>query len=112
VAAVLVPLALPSLVPLAVSALVIGAFTPGMPSLVLGRLQEVAPGSDQHAAWGRATTAFALAQAGGAYALSWIYAGTGSYAWLFAIGLAALVVALGLATATARVTPALRTRTP
>lgn len=111
-AAVLVPLTAPHLLPLAVSALVMGAFTPGMPSLVLGRLQEVAPGPDQHTVWGRATTAFALGQAGGAYALSWTFAETGSYAALFLLGAIALAAALVLAVATAGSLPAVRTRTP
>lgn len=99
--AVLIPLALPSLTLLAVSALVMGAFTPGMPSLVLGRLHELAGSEDQHAAWGLATTAFALAQAGGAYGLSWLYARTASYEVLFAAGTGALAAALALGLATA-----------
>ena len=53
---VLIPLLAPSAVPLALSALVMGAFTPGMPTLVLGRLAEIASVGDQHGAWGLATT--------------------------------------------------------
>ena len=40
-AVVLIPLLAPFTLPLAVSALVMGAFTPGMPSLILGRLAEI-----------------------------------------------------------------------
>lgn len=98
--AVLVPLVAPRLAPLALSALVVGAFTPGMPTLVLGRLQEVT--RDGPPAWGLATTAFAVAQAGGAYGLSWIYASTGRYDLLFGAGVAALAAALALAVATRR----------
>lgn len=98
--AVLVPLIAPRLAPLALSALVVGAFTPGMPTLVLGRLQEVT--HDGPPAWGLATTAFAVAQAGGAYGLSWIYATTARYDLLFGTGAAALAAALALAVVTRR----------
>lgn len=94
--AVLIPLLLPSLVPLVLSALIMGAFTPGMPPLVLGRLHELTHGQGQQAAWGIATSAFALSQAGGAWALSWVYAQSASYDPLFAAGGGALLGALGL----------------
>lgn len=99
-AAVLVPVAAPTPVPLAASALIMGAFTPGMPSLVLGRLHELTGGRGQQAAWALATTAFALAQAGGAYGFSWLYARGQGYGPLFAGGAVALAVSLALALAT------------
>ena len=90
----------PIAIPLAVSALIMGAFTPGMPALVLGRLGEILGRSDQHGAWGFATTAFALAQAGGAYGMSWLYARSHGYDALFLAGALALTTALLLNLAT------------
>jgi predicted MFS family arabinose efflux permease len=99
---VLIPLLLPLTAPLVASALVMGAFTPGMPSLVLGRLGEVTGGRDQHGAWALATTAFAVAQAAGAYGMSWLYGRSHGYAPLFLAGAAALTAALALSFAAAR----------
>jgi predicted MFS family arabinose efflux permease len=93
---VLIPLLAPATLPLAISALVMGAFTPGMPSLILGRLGELAGGRDQHAAWGLATTIYALAQAGGAWFMSWLYARSHGYDALFEAGAVALAAALAL----------------
>ncbi len=93
---VLVPLLAPQAVPLGASALIMGAFTPGMPTLVLGRLAEIASGRDQHGAWGTATTAFALAQAAGAWGMSWLYAQSHGYDALFAAGAMAMAAALGV----------------
>jgi predicted MFS family arabinose efflux permease len=83
---------------LLVSSLVIGAFVPGMVPLTLGRVHELAaPDAQAHtAAWGRATTAFALGQAAAGYGLSFVYARTGDYATLFALGAAALAAALAI----------------
>jgi predicted MFS family arabinose efflux permease len=101
-AAVLIPVLAPAHLPLALSALIMGAFTPGMPSLVLGRLHELTGGRDQHAAWGLATTAFALAQAAGAYGLSWVYARSDGYDPLFMAGAAALSAAVALSVVAGR----------
>jgi predicted MFS family arabinose efflux permease len=98
---VLIPLLVPSAPLLALSALVMGAFTPGMPTLVLGRLGEIAGAVDQHAAWGLATTAFAIAQAVCAYGMSWIFAQTHGYEPLYQIGAVAFVAALALSLASA-----------
>lgn len=95
-AVVLVPLLAPFTLPLAVSALVMGAFTPGMPSLILGRLAEITTGRDQHGAWGLATTVYALAQAGGAWFMSWLYARSDGYDALFEAGAIGLTLALAL----------------
>ena len=81
---------------LALSSIVIGAFVPGIVPLVLGRVRELA-GRDERsrtAAWSIATVAFALGQAGAAYGFSFLFARTGSYAVLFALGAAALILAL------------------
>lgn len=93
---ILIPLLAPSAPLLAISALIMGAFTPGMPTLVLGRLGEIAGAVDQHAAWGLATTAFAIAQAICAYGMSWIFAQTHGYQPLYEIGAVAFVAALAL----------------
>jgi predicted MFS family arabinose efflux permease len=99
---ILIPLQAPSLPLLALSALIMGAFTPGMPTLVLGRLGEIAGAGDQHAAWGFATTAFAVAQAICAYGMSWIFAQTHGYQPLYEIGAIAFVAALALSLVSAR----------
>ena len=89
---------------LAVSSIVIGAAVPGVVPLVLGRVQELAgPGAHgRTAAWSTATTAFALGQAGAAYGFSFVFAQTGSHASLFALGAAALALALAVDLATNR----------
>lgn len=81
---------------LVVSSLVIGAFVPGCTTLVLGRARELVGGDAgaQQAAWSRATAAFALGQAAAAYGLSYLFAASGSYRLLFAVGAAALAAAL------------------
>lgn len=77
---------------------VLGALTPGVVPLVLGRIHELLPHSpsEQRAAWSRATTAFALFQALSGYGYSYLFAHSGgSYAAVFLCGAVALVVALG-----------------
>jgi predicted MFS family arabinose efflux permease len=89
---------------LLVSSLVIGAFVPGIVPLTLGRVHELALASApaRTAAWSRATAAFALGQAAGGYGLSFAYARTADYALLFALGAAALVLALAIDLAAGR----------
>jgi predicted MFS family arabinose efflux permease len=89
---------------LIVSSLVIGAFVPGMVPLTLGRVLELAPpdARSRTAAWSRATTAFALGQAAGGYGLSFVYARTGDYATLFALGAAAVALAFVIDVAAGR----------
>lgn len=81
---------------LLLSSVVVGAFVPGVVPLVLGRVRALSPPEPerQRAAWGIGTAAFALGQAGAAYALSWVYDQTGNYTLLFAAGVAAFLVAL------------------
>lgn len=85
---------------LAVSSLVVGAAVPGVVPLVLGRVHELVPGDEegQRAAWSVTTMAFALGQAAGAYGLSFLFAGGRHYTTLFAVGAAALTLALVLDT--------------
>jgi predicted MFS family arabinose efflux permease len=84
---------------IALSSLVVGAAIPGNVSLVLGRVQELAPPgiAAQRAAWGIATTAFAIGQAVAAYGYSFIFARTdGDYALLFGLGGFAFIAALAI----------------
>ncbi|HVE22338.1 MAG TPA: YbfB/YjiJ family MFS transporter [Acidocella sp.] len=84
---------------LIVSSLVIGAFTPGIVPLALGRIHELLPhdAAAQKSAWSAATTGFALLQAAGAYGLTFIFAQTGGdYRLLFVIGAAAFGLTLGI----------------
>jgi predicted MFS family arabinose efflux permease len=94
---------------LIVSSAIVGAFTPGIVPLVLGRVQELLAHhpSLQKAAWSRATTAFAVLQASAAYGMSWLLAQSGgNYTWLFMLGGAALVLALLTDLVVSRVRPA------
>ncbi len=97
--AVLLPALGTGTVGLIISSLVIGAFTPGIVPLVLGRVHELLPhdAAAQKAAWSAATTAFALLQAVAAYGLTFIFTQTGGdYRLLFFIGAAAFVLTLGI----------------
>ncbi|MBJ7401957.1 MAG: YbfB/YjiJ family MFS transporter [Bradyrhizobium sp.] len=96
-AAVLLPTVSTAPASLIVSSVVVGAFTPGIVPLVLGRVHELVPHSleQQRAMWGHATTSFALFQAAAAYGFSGIFAQAGSdYSVLFGLGGAALMLAL------------------
>jgi predicted MFS family arabinose efflux permease len=86
---------------LLVSTIVIGAFTPGIVPLALGRVQELA-GPAAPGGWSRATVAFALCQAAAAYAYSALFASGSGYAALYAIASGAFVLALGVDVAAAR----------
>jgi predicted MFS family arabinose efflux permease len=84
---------------LIVSSVVMGAFTPGIVPLVLGRIHELLAHhpSEQKPAWSSATTSFAVLQAGGAYGLSYLFVNTGgNYQLLFAVGAAGLTLALAV----------------
>ncbi len=81
------------------SSLVVGACTPGVVPLALGRTHEIlrhVPAA-QKRAWSAATTSFALMQAAGAYGLSFLFVRSGGdYRMLFGLGAAALVLALAV----------------
>ena len=84
---------------LMVSSVVVGALTPGVVPLALGRVQELLPqdAQAQKAAWTMATTSFALLQAIAAYGFSFLFVQTtGDYRLLFELGSAALCVALAI----------------
>jgi len=95
-AAVAVPVITAAPVGLALSSVLSGAAVPGVVPLVLGRVHELVPGDpeEQRAAWSVTTMAFALGQAAGAYGLSFLFARGGHYTTLFAVGAAALTLAL------------------
>lgn len=82
---------------LMVSSLVVGACTPGVVPLALGRTHEILrhlPAA-QKGAWSAAATNFALLQAVGAYGLSFLFVrSSGDYRLLFGLGAAALALAL------------------
>jgi predicted MFS family arabinose efflux permease len=82
---------------LIISSFIMGASTPGIVPLVLGRVHELAghhPDA-QRAAWRAATTAFACAQALAGYAMSFLLARTGgAYPLLFELGAGSIVLAL------------------
>jgi predicted MFS family arabinose efflux permease len=81
---------------LMLSSVVVGAFTPGIVPLALGRIHELLPHqpAQQRVAWSRATTGFAVLQATAAYGMSYLFGRNGSYALLFTLGSLALMVAL------------------
>jgi len=84
---------------LIVSSLVVGAFTPGIVPMVLGRVHELIPHAPakQREAWSRATTSFAVLQAVSAYGMSYLFARSGGdYRILFGLGAAAMAAALVL----------------
>jgi predicted MFS family arabinose efflux permease len=86
-----------SLAGLCVSGFIIGAFTPGIAPVMLGRIRELLPDDPraQQAAWSGTTVSFGIGQAVAAYGLSAIFARSG-YGPLFVIGLGALLLALAV----------------
>ncbi|HJU20410.1 MAG TPA: YbfB/YjiJ family MFS transporter [Stellaceae bacterium] len=103
--AVALPLASVGAPALVLSSLVVGASVPGIVALVSGRTRELVP-DDPHgqaAAWSLCTTAFALGMALAAYGFAALYAhNENSYALLFALAAAALLVALAVDLGAAR----------
>jgi MFS family permease len=90
---------------LIVSSVVVGAFVTGTVPLVLGRVHELLAHhpAQQGPAWRTATVAFAVCQAVAAYGLSFVFAhGGGNYRELFAVGTAAMVLALAIDIAVGR----------
>ena len=92
-------------VALIASSLVIGAGTIAIVPLVLGRTREVLlhHPSAHFSAWRTATASFALLQAAGAYEMSFLFDySQGNYRLLFAVGAAAMFVAIVLSVLTQR----------
>jgi predicted MFS family arabinose efflux permease len=93
--AVALPLVSTGNVSLALSAFVVGALTPGMVAIAAGLTTLLAQGPAQARLFGTLTIAFALAQAAGGYAMSWLFSRSQDHMILFATG--ALVLAFGAA---------------
>lgn len=94
--AIAIPLVTTGSAGLLVSSLVVGAFTPGVVPLVLGRIHELIPhdAGAQRAAWSRVTASFAVFQAAAAYGFSYLFSRGGGYLDMFAIGACAVALAL------------------
>jgi predicted MFS family arabinose efflux permease len=95
--AVAIPAATSNTSLLMVSSVLVGAFTPGIVPLVLGRVNELLAHhpAAQKGAWRSATTGFAVLQALAAYGMSFLFSSSGGdYRLLFGIGAGALAVAL------------------
>ncbi len=93
--AVLLPILDTSIISLSLSALIAGASSCGVVALTIGRTQELVPNdSARRVAWRNCTLMFAVAQAGAAYLLSFIFARSHDYGILFAIGTGAMALAL------------------
>jgi len=89
---------------LLVSSIAVGATTPGVVPLALGRVREFVPGDTQaqQAAWSVATITFSTGQAAGAYGFAFLLGSEGSYAMLFALGAVPFVLALAIEMVTER----------
>ncbi|WP_247254245.1 YbfB/YjiJ family MFS transporter [Pseudomonas moorei] len=81
---------------LALLALILGSFPPGIVPLALARVHELIPGHhQQQVAWSRATVSFATFQAIAGFAYSALFnASGGHHALMFVIAAGAIVVAL------------------
>lgn len=98
-AAVAIPALTSNTALLMVSSVVVGAFTPGIVPLMLGRVNELLAHhpAEQKGAWRTATTSFAILQALAAYGMSFLFANSGGdYRLLFGIGTGALAMALAI----------------
>jgi predicted MFS family arabinose efflux permease len=80
------------------SAFLLGAFTPGLVVVVMGRVNELVADPDQaRTVWAAATTAFAIGQAAAGYFYSYLFVATGGvYAFVFGIGAAMALVAVSV----------------
>jgi len=68
------------------SSLIVGAFSPGIASLISARVSQLVEPTRQAPVWALATLLFSLSQAGSAYAMSFAFARSGSYLPLYATG--------------------------
>lgn len=91
--AVGLPLLTTSPAALALSAFLVGALTPGCVALASGVAGLLAGPAGHTALWGRMTLLFALFQAAGGYGMTALFAATGAYLPLFALGAGVLALA-------------------
>ncbi|WP_089683651.1 YbfB/YjiJ family MFS transporter [Billgrantia gudaonensis] len=94
--AVAIPLISLSLISRSLSSLLVGAMIPAIVALTSGRLAELVGAKEHKRLWGHATAVFAAAQAMAGYAMSALYAASGTYYPLFAMGGIALAVGIVL----------------
>ncbi|MFN4283443.1 MAG: YbfB/YjiJ family MFS transporter [Alphaproteobacteria bacterium] len=95
IVAVLLPLIDSGPAALSASAFIAGAALPGVVALTMGRTQELTPDdAARRHAWRVCTITFAVAQAAAGYLLAFVFARTGDYAILFALGGGALALCL------------------
>lgn len=83
VVAALLPVLAPTLPAAGLSGILMGATTPGLPPLVLGRAVELVGPDRARRCWASATIAFAVCQGLVAWAAAWLFATTGLYWPLF-----------------------------
>ncbi|GHE21801.1 YbfB/YjiJ family MFS transporter [Halomonas urumqiensis] len=84
--AIALPLVSLAMLSRSVSSFVVGAMIPGIVALTSGRLAELVGPTAHKQLWGRATAAFAAAQAASGYGMSALYAHWGTYTPLFIMG--------------------------
>ena len=94
--AIALPLVWASFAGHATSAFLVGALSPGMAAITSGYLMQLIGPVQHKKMWGYATAAFALMQAVSGYFMAWMYASTGVYQPLFAIGSAVLLAGTAL----------------
>ncbi len=84
------PLLTESLALMAVGSAIVGAVTPGIAMLTSGAALEIVGVAAYRQTWRTLTLLFGIFQAAGAYGLSYLFAATGDYRALFALGTAAM----------------------
>jgi MFS family permease len=84
--AILLPAIVPSLWLAIPSGVLVGALTPGVPPLVLGRAVELAGADQARRTWASATIGYAACQGAAAWASAALFAATGRYWPLFLAG--------------------------
>lgn len=93
-AAIALPLVSQHPVALAVSAMTVGAMTPGISALASGRVIELVGYGAHRQVWGWLTAGFAGASAGIGYVFSYLFDMTHSYNLLFALGASGIFTAM------------------
>ncbi|WP_374440456.1 YbfB/YjiJ family MFS transporter [Stella sp.] len=105
---VALPLLLPDTTGLFLSSAIVGALISGTTTLCSAWVAELVGLARHRPVWGWMTSAFAVAQAGGAWAMSYLFASLGRHEPLFVIGTTALVAGTVFAIAGARMQQAAR----
>lgn len=93
-AAIAIPLVSQHPVALGISAVTVGAMTPGISALASGRVAELVGFGAHRKVWGWLTAGFAGASAGVGYFFSWLFDQTHSYNLLFALGASGIFIAM------------------